>query len=223
MSARFLRSLSAFVAILSLVPTVAAAPIPVSSPTAIAFIVYLSVVPVSLILLLIVKYLYVETRKADVGGGHTLSGSSSLQLGHHPGHRIVGSDCDITRTAFLVGLLGSPDWEITKIKESEQGTGEDTNSQFSYATLPRSKSDPLGHTYSGSFLLGIVRALASLVSTTNSACSIGWAGPQGLRGYGFRPSCILFPLQTNRSFMPWTLPLLPLKALWGISYWTLHS
>jgi hypothetical protein len=204
---------------------VAAAPIPISSPTAIALIAYLSVVPASLILLLIIKYLYVETRKAVAANVHTPSSGPSLQLRtrHHPRHRIVGSDWDITRTAFLVGLLGSPDWEITKMKESEYSTGEDTNSQFSYATLLRSKSDPLGHIYSGSFLLGIVRALASSVSTTNSACSIGWAGPQGLRGYGFRLSCILFPLQTNRSFMPWTLPLLPLKALWGISYWTLRS
>jgi hypothetical protein len=204
---------------------VAAAPIPISSPTAITLIVYLSVVPASLILLLIVKYFYVETRKADVGGGHTLSSSSSLQLRtrHHLGHRIVGSDWDMTRTAFLVGLLGSPDWEITKMKESEHSIGKDTNSQFSYATLLRSKSGPLGHIYSGSFLLGIVQALASSVSTRNSACFIGWAGPQDLRGYGFRPSCILSPLQTNRSFMPWTPPLLPLKALWGISYWTLRS
>ena len=81
MSARFLRSLSAFVAILSLVPTVAAAPIPVSSPTAIALIVYLSVVPVSLILLLVTKYFYVKNRKADAANGHALSGGSSSQLG----------------------------------------------------------------------------------------------------------------------------------------------
>ena len=77
MSARFLKPLYVFVATLSLVPTVAALPIPISSPTAIALIVYLSVVPVSFILLFIVKYFYVKNRKAD---GHALSSSTSPQL-----------------------------------------------------------------------------------------------------------------------------------------------
>ena len=139
MSARFFKSLSAFVATLSLVPTVAALPIPISSPTAIALIVYLSVVPVLLTLLLAVKYFYVKKRKADPATGHTLLNSppSRLRTCHRLGNRTVRSDQSVSRTAFLVGLLGSPDWEI-KVKESEHCAITDTSSQFSYATSPHS-------------------------------------------------------------------------------------
>ena len=91
MSTRFLKPLSVFIVTLSLVPTVAALPIPISSPTAIALIVYLSVVPVSFILLFIVKYFYVKNRKTD---GHALSTSSSPQLRtrYQLGYCIVDSD-----------------------------------------------------------------------------------------------------------------------------------
>ena len=139
MSARFFKLLSAFVATLTLVPTVAAAPIPISSPTAIALIVYLSVVPASLILLLVIKYFYVKNRKADGTGGSTLSSGSSSQLRtrHRLGYCATESDCSTTWTAFLVGLLGSPDWEI-KMKESDHSTVRDTNSQFSCVVLLQS-------------------------------------------------------------------------------------
>ncbi|KAF9652468.1 hypothetical protein BDM02DRAFT_3126265 [Thelephora ganbajun] len=124
MSTRFLKSLSTFVAILALLPTAAAVPVPISSPTAIALIVYLSVVPASLILLLIVKYFYVKNRKADTASGRTLSSGSSPQL--RTRHRLGYS--------FLVGLLGSPDWEI-KVKESERRTVKETNSRFSFLSV----------------------------------------------------------------------------------------
>ena len=51
-----------------------------------------------------------------------------------PGYCIAGSDWDRTWIAFLVGLLGSPDWEI-KRKESEHSTAEDPDSQFLYVFL----------------------------------------------------------------------------------------
>ena len=94
MSTRFLKLLYVFVATLSLVPTVAAMPIPTSSPTAIALMIYLSVVSVSFILLFAVKYLYVKNRKADAASGHALSSSSSPQLRtlHQLGQCTVESD-----------------------------------------------------------------------------------------------------------------------------------
>ena len=173
MSTRFLKPLSVFVATLSLVPNVAALPIPISSPTAIALIVYLSVVPVSFILLFIVKYCYVKNRKADAASGHALSSGFSPQprTRYNLGHHIVESDWSITRTAFLVGLLGSPDWEI-KVKESEHSIVEDTSSRFSYVAILYSELNPMGYISPGSFLLDIVRAPFSPVGTTNSACSV---------------------------------------------------
>ena len=181
MSAPFLKLLSALVATLSLVPTVAAVPIPISSPTAIALIVYMSVVPVLLILLLIVKYLYVKYRRADAASGHALSSNSSFQLRmwHRCGRRTIGSDWDITRTALLVGLFGSPDWEI-KMKEADHSTVVDTNSQFSCAALLPSKPDLSGHISLGSFPPDTVRPLILPVSATSSACSVGWV--VGLQG-----------------------------------------
>jgi len=224
MSTRFLKSLSAFVATLSLVPTAVALPIPISSPTAIALIVYLSVVPVSFILLFIVKYCYVKNRKADAASGHALSSGFSPQLRtrYHLGHRIVESDRSNTRTAFLVGLLGSPDWEI-KVKESEHGTVEDTHSQFSYVALLHSELNPMGYISADSFLSDIAPAPSSPVGTTNSACSVCWGELLGLRVYGSLPSPILCLPQTNLSFTLWTPPHPPLKVLSGIFYWTLHS
>lgn len=224
MSIRFLKPLSVFFATLSLVPTVAALPIPISSPTAIALIVYLSVVPVSFILLCIVKYCYVKNRKADAASGHALSSGFSPQLRtrYQLGHRIVESDRIITQTAFLIGLLGSPDWEI-KAKESEHNPAEDTNSQFSYVVLLHSELNPTGYISPGSFLSDIARAPSSLVGTTNSACSVCWGEPLGLRVYGFLPLPILCLPQTNHSSTLWTPPLPLLKVLSGISYWTLHS
>jgi len=224
MSTRFLKSLFVFVATLSLIPTATAMPIPISSPTAIALVVYLSVVPVSFILLFIVKYCYVKNRKADAASGHALSSGFSPQprTRYHLGHRIVESDCTITRTAFLVGLLGSPDWEI-KVKESEHSTVEDTNSQFSYVAFLHSELNPMGYISPGSFLSDIARAPSSPVGTTNSACSVCWGEPLSLRVYGFLPPPILCLPQTNLSFTLWTPPPPPLKVLSGISYWTLRS
>ena len=191
----------------------AAAPIPISSPTAIALAVYLSVVPASLILLLIIKYFYMKNRKADVAGGHTPSRNPSSQLRTQDclGNCTAGSDWCTTRTAFLVGLLGSPDWEI-KVKESEPSTINDTNSQFSYASLLHSKPDPSSYISLGSTLANIVRALISPTSTTDSAYSVGWVELLGLRGYSSHLSRILC-LRTNPSSMLWTPPPLPLKVL----------
>ena len=94
MSAPLLKLLYAFAVTLSLVPTVAAVPIPTSSPTAIAFIASLTVVPVLFILLLIVKYFYVKNRKANETRGHTRSnGSSQLRTRHHLGYCFLRSDC----------------------------------------------------------------------------------------------------------------------------------
>ena len=94
MSTPFLKLLSAFVATLSLALPVVAVPIPISSPTAIAFITSLTVVPSSLILLLAAKYFYVKNRKADASGGHTHSSSSSSQLRtlHHLGQCFLTPD-----------------------------------------------------------------------------------------------------------------------------------
>ena len=224
MSTRFLKPLSVFVATLSLVPAVAALPIPISSPTAIALIAYLSVVPVSFILLCIVKYCYVKNRKAETASGHTLSSGFSPQLRtrHHLGHRIVESDWRITRTAFLIGLLGSPDWEI-KVKEPEHSIIEDTSSQFSYVGLLHYELNPMGYISPGSFLSDIALAPFSPVDTTNSACSVCWGELLGLQVYGFLPPPILCLLQANHSFTLWTPQPPPLKVLSGISFWTLRS
>ena len=94
MSAPLLKLLYAFAVTLSFVPTVVAVPIPTSSPTAIAFIVSLTVIPVLFILLLIVKYLYVKNRKANATRGHTRSNGSSSQLRtrHHLGYCFLRSD-----------------------------------------------------------------------------------------------------------------------------------
>jgi len=210
MSTRFLKPLSTLVV---LAPTVAAVPIPISAPTAIALVVYLSVVPGSLVLLLIVKYFYVKSRKADVGGGYMRSSNPSSQprRRHHLGRLDRSSDWGLTRTAFLVGLLGSPDWEI-KMNELEQTVTNDTNSQFSYAASFCSKSDPSGHISLGFFPLYITRPLVQPVSAENSACSIGWVELLRHWGYRFRLSPLLYFLQTNRSSMPWTPPPLPLRA-----------
>ena len=207
MSTRYSKLFAAFAATLSLVPTVSAAPIPISSPTAIALIIYLSVVPMSLILLLIFKYFYVKTRKADAASGQTLSNSPPFQLRmrYRLGCCVERSNWSVSRTAFFVGLLGSPDWEI-KVKASDHSTIVDTHSQFSYAAHPCSKPDPLGYTSLGSFLLGAARAPTPPVSGTDSVCSISW-DELGLRGYGFRPSPTLRP-QTNPSSTLWT-PLPP--------------
>ena len=83
------------------------------------------------------------------------------------------SDWDRTRTAFFVGLLGSPDWEI-KRKASEHTTVKDINSQFSYASLLHSESDPSGYISLGFLPVDNVRLLVQLVSTANSECFIDW-------------------------------------------------
>lgn len=170
MSARFFKLSSALIATLPLVQNVAAVPIPISSPTATALIVYLSVVPASLILLFTVKYLYVRGRKAYAASEDSLQDSSSpqLRMRHRLGHCIAGSDRSASRAALLVGLLGSPDWE-TKVKESEYIAVEDPGSQFSYAAFLHPKPDSLGHICSGSFLLDIVQVPTSPVDTAGSA------------------------------------------------------
>jgi hypothetical protein len=213
MSTRFLKLLPPLVITLSLLPVVAAVPIPVSSPTATALIVYLSVVPGSLILLLIVKYFYVKHRRSDVAGGHTLSSESPSQLRTRqpPALSYRRSDWDRARIAFLVGLLGSPDWEI-KRKESEHSTLKDTDSQFLCVFPLHYGPDPSGYISLGFFPPEIVRPLLRPAGTTCSTCSTGLVEPLDLQDCGFRPSHYLFLLQTSRSFTLWTAPLLPPKA-----------
>jgi len=138
------------------------------------------------------------------------------------GHCTTGSDWDRTRIAFLVGLLGSPDWEI-KRKALEHTTVKDINSQFSYASSSHSKPDPSGYISLGFLPLDILRLFVQPVSATSSECSIDWVELLGPQDYVLHRSRLLCPLQANHSFTFWTALRLPLKAPWEIFYRILRS
>ena len=200
MSTPLLNLLSALSVTLSLLPTVAAAPIPVSPSTAIAFIASLVVVPSLFILLFVVKYFYVKNRKTDAASEHTHSSNSSSQL--RTGHCQDAVSWDLTGRGMSSVHSWPPRFSGLGNQQKKIRIQHCGRNKLALFVRPHSslELDQFGYIALGSFLSEIYQPLISPASTENSVYSKGWVELPGLRGYAFRLSRILCIPQTSHSF-----------------------